>query len=689
MSHTEYADKMPVLRNKRRSADLEDGLPPLGNNRKKKSSPSAEIESETTREKIQASRENEATTTDAQDQDQEQPAPAQKQAQAQDQDSAHKNPVNSPTDATAVDDSVFLGDSQDIFYTANNVADWTAADEDEIVSFLDYREPAGDMEMGTGPLPKGLRRADGSPVRGIMRLTPSPSPSPTLSDRHVAFRSGNFAKRPPPPKSPTQAQEPAPNPGATSTSTSSSPDRVSPAWMRQMSRLLDQKMHGLARSEEVHRVNNKVNKVSGEIGEQRGEMESLKLRIDEIQSRQLEKKDIVTTVREEIKRNEEEKKAKTPSAPANALVLPPQTTTVDLASSGSSTSSAASSFIGRGDTASCWGGSSGSSGFLAGAATKEQEQARRASFDASCRSLIIWPIGGKTEREMHLALQSFLTGALDFRAQEISALEIMRIYRFDLPARTMAHTAIRVVFKAQRGRQSIVRKSRLLGRYVNTETRQPTEGFRMDIPDYLATDFRTLEDTGYQLREEYGDELRKYIKYDEDTLGLYLEVRFPADNRWTRITPLLAREIVEYGNREIAEGIKKRMRRRSMERGASLSTTTSVPSLAAALLPPPQRQIAEARTRHNSAMSGVEEGAPLVDLVSPSSACSNQNVLAASKPPSANRRPTSTSTPLQPSPATSNTQSTRGQRSQAAVARATEEQSAILRSGTWSPIIRQ
>ena len=171
---------------------------------------------------------------------------------------------------------------------------------------------------------------------------------------------------------------------------------------------------------------------------------------------------------------------------------------------------------------------------------------------------------------MLLELQRFLTGGLNFRAREISALGIMRVFRSDLPVRTLAHNEIKVVFKTERGREAIMLRSRMLGRFVDQATRQPTAGFRIVIPDYLVPQFRMLEDTGYQLREEYGDELRKYVKYDHAALGLYLEVRFPKEKRWTRITPRLAREIVEYGNREVAEGIKQRMRRRSTERGAAL-----------------------------------------------------------------------------------------------------------------------
>ena len=189
----------------------------------------------------------------------------------------------------------------------------------------------------------------------------------------------------------------------------------------------------------------------------------------------------------------------------------------------------------------------------------------------------------------------------------------------------------------------------------------------MEVPDYLAAEFRMLEDTGYQLREEYGSSLRKYIKYDPAVLGLYLEVKFPGEKRWTNVTPRLAREIVEFGNRQVAEGIRNRMRRRSTERGANLLkappllsvTRRSDPSPSPNPIPikttnttrpairhsPHDAPIQKAIERHDSAMSGVEESAPLIDLATPSPGTSA--ILGA-------RHAASTSTPVPESKGTTN-----------------------------------
>ena len=96
------------------------------------------------------------------------------------------------------------------------------------------------------------------------------------------------------------------------------------------------------------------------------------------------------------------------------------------------------------------------------------------------------------------------------------------------------------------------------------------------MPDYLGSDFRVLEAVGYQLREEYGPTLKKYVKYDDENYGLVLELKFPEpDNkRWIRMTADTARDIRDSGNSEVLRGVETRMRRRSAASSTAASTTT-------------------------------------------------------------------------------------------------------------------
>ena len=85
----------------------------------------------------------------------------------------------------------------------------------------------------------------------------------------------------------------------------------------------------------------------------------------------------------------------------------------------------------------------------------------------------------------------------------------------------------------------------------------------MDVPEYLASDFKALEEVGYQLRREYGGTLRKYIKYEDDALGLMLEIKLPGEYRWTRMPAKTAKEIRASEDHDIIGAVRTRMRRRS------------------------------------------------------------------------------------------------------------------------------
>ena len=173
--------------------------------------------------------------------------------------------------------------------------------------------------------------------------------------------------------------------------------------------------------------------------------------------------------------------------------------------------------------------------------------------------------------------RKFMIGALQICAQDISKLGILRVIRSDLPPHTQAYNEVLVIFKDLRQRDYVYMKSRLLAKYIDPETRKPTAGFRMEIPDYLMSTFKLLEEVGYQLRDEYGERLRKYIKYDDNNISLYMEVRFPEERRWFRMSPRAAKEIHESGDRETLDAIKTRIRHRSAERATTTPTPLAMP----------------------------------------------------------------------------------------------------------------
>ena len=196
--------------------------------------------------------------------------------------------------------------------------------------------------------------------------------------------------------------------------------------------------------------------------------------------------------------------------------------------------------------------------FLAGARTLQQENARRAKYEESRRTLRIWPISGHTEAQLQKELDSFLRGALLMTTSEIEALGIDSITRTRTQPGMRVHNEVRVSFHHYGERDLLARKGNLLATYVDEDSK-PLEGIRMDIPDYLGADFRTLQNYGIKMRSIHGQDTRKYIKFDEPALGIFLELRLPGDTNWIKITPAAARELDDSSDREEIDRNRKKL----------------------------------------------------------------------------------------------------------------------------------
>ena len=78
---------------------------------------------------------------------------------------------------------------------------------------------------------------------------------------------------------------------------------------------------------------------------------------------------------------------------------------------------------------------------------------------------------------------------------------------------------------------------------------KPTAGIRLDIPAHLMGVFKTLETFGFSLKRRHGRDFRKYIKFDEFSESLYIQVGFKKEGEEMNCT--------KYSAQEAREGLKK------------------------------------------------------------------------------------------------------------------------------------
>ena len=133
----------------------------------------------------------------------------------------------------------------------------------------------------------------------------------------------------------------------------------------------------------------------------------------------------------------------------------------------------------------------GRSTHMAGAMCKEQERARIVKFERARRTIRIWPIAGETQEAISTNLKQFLVGALEIRKKQIGDLQIQWVERVRQSQKADVYDEIKVTFADFKTRDWIASKGRQLAKFINSSGR-PTAGFRMEVPDFLAGDFKPV-----------------------------------------------------------------------------------------------------------------------------------------------------------------------------------------------------
>ena len=59
---------------------------------------------------------------------------------------------------------------------------------------------------------------------------------------------------------------------------------------------------------------------------------------------------------------------------------------------------------------------------------------------------------------------------------------------------------------------------------------------RLQIPDYLQRDFQALMSLSYDLKKRHPG-LKRNVKFDEEDIGLFMDIKLNEDEEWNRVEP--------------------------------------------------------------------------------------------------------------------------------------------------------
>lgn len=153
------------------------------------------------------------------------------------------------------------------------------------------------------------------------------------------------------------------------------------------------------------------------------------------------------------------------------------------------------------------------------------------------RSLRIWPVEGEVRETLWLNSGNFIAGNLGLNIGE-SLIE--DVYRPEVPSGPGAKREVVIVFKQTQSRDSVMGASAKLAPFIDGAGR-PTAGIRLEIPASLRQQFGLLFRYGQALRARHGAGFRRHIKFDDLDKALFLNVKLPGDEAWSKVTADVAR----------------------------------------------------------------------------------------------------------------------------------------------------
>ena len=198
----------------------------------------------------------------------------------------------------------------------------------------------------------------------------------------------------------------------------------------------------------------------------------------------------------------------------------------------------------------------------AGPALRPPEPSRdkSAGFLKARRSLCVWPIRGENDDDLWRGVGDFIHESLKISEDVMSQDDIESIRQVNERGAPLGNVnaEVLVTFVCPRKRDIILSHASNLAPYVDGAGR-PTAGIRLEIPTELDGTFRLLSRFGTRLRARHREGTKRHIKFDDYEASLFINVKLPGDDRWTRISPATARADQENSSREESARILRKI----------------------------------------------------------------------------------------------------------------------------------
>ena len=176
------------------------------------------------------------------------------------------------------------------------------------------------------------------------------------------------------------------------------------------------------------------------------------------------------------------------------------------------------------------------------------------------RSVRLWPVNQESVATMWEGVGQFIGNALGIPDTEVSMEDIESVTALPDSRLVTGNVCpeVLVTFHETRKRDTVTSSAARLATCIDGAGR-PTEGIRLEIPDELMDTFRLLARFGTRLRAKHGEGTKGHIKFDDHEAGLYMNIKLPGDETWSRVTPLMAKADMDWDARVEATRVLRRI----------------------------------------------------------------------------------------------------------------------------------
>ena len=220
------------------------------------------------------------------------------------------------------------------------------------------------------------------------------------------------------------------------------------------------------------------------------------------------------------------------------------------------------------------------------------------------RSVRLWPINQADENSLWKGVGEFIHFALGISEDDVCQDDIESVVPIPDPRRPIGNinSEALVTFYCQRKRDTILAQVSNLSTYVDSAGK-PTAGVRLEIPPELDDTFRLLSRFGTHLRARHGDGTRRHIKFDDTEASMFMNVKLPGDEEWSRVTPEMAK--IDLGETARADSA------RVLKRIGTPAASGPRQRLAAPVMPPRLGgKSTEPKLASNTATNATTRGGP-------------------------------------------------------------------------------